>query len=71
MNPYACNECDWQYDVWTMEDRVKAAKRHQLTHLLERWGWLNSVEDVVNTLIMAEQTSSDGRPADLREALVH
>jgi hypothetical protein len=54
-----------------MEDRVKAAKRHQLTHLLERWGWLNSVEDVVNTLIMAEQTSSDGRPADLREALVH
>jgi hypothetical protein len=35
MNPYTCDECDWQY-VWTMGDRVKAVKRHQLAHLLER-----------------------------------
>jgi hypothetical protein len=34
MNPYACAECDWQYD-WTMGDRVKAVKRHQLAHLIE------------------------------------
>ena len=35
MNPYTCAECDWQY-VWTMGDRVKAVKRHQLAHLIER-----------------------------------
>jgi len=35
MNPYMCAECDWQY-VWTMGDRVKAVKRHQVAHLIER-----------------------------------
>jgi hypothetical protein len=34
-NPYTCAECDWQY-VWTMGDRVKALKRHQLAHLLKQ-----------------------------------
>jgi len=34
-NPYACAECDWQY-AWTMGDRVKAVKRHQLAHLVEQ-----------------------------------
>ena len=34
-NPYTCAECDWQY-VWTMGDRVKAVKRHQLAHLLKQ-----------------------------------
>ena len=34
-NPYACAECDWQY-AWTMGDRVKAIKRHELAHLIEQ-----------------------------------
>jgi hypothetical protein len=35
VNPYACAECDWQY-VWTMGDRVKAVKQHELAHLIEQ-----------------------------------
>jgi len=51
MNAYACTECDWQYEVWTMGDRVKAVKRHQLAHLLERYGWLNNIEVFADRLI--------------------
>ena len=35
MNGYSCDKCPWQYD-WTMGDRVKAVKRHQLAHLLDQ-----------------------------------
>lgn len=35
VNPYTCSECEWEYD-WTMGDRVKAVKRHELAHLIER-----------------------------------
>jgi hypothetical protein len=33
-NPYTCDKCEWQY-AWTMGDRVKAPKWHQLAHLFE------------------------------------
>ena len=68
MNAYSCTECDWEYEVWTMGDRVKAVKQHQLIHLLERYGWLNGIEDVVDTLMIADET----RPGEFnrREALV-
>jgi len=35
INPYKCSKCDWEY-AWTMGDRVKAVKRHELAHLTER-----------------------------------
>jgi predicted DNA-binding protein (UPF0278 family) len=35
MDGYTCDECHWQY-IWTMGDRVKAVKRHQLAHLLDQ-----------------------------------
>jgi hypothetical protein len=35
MNAYTCDKCAWQY-VWTMGDRVRAVKRHQLAHLLDQ-----------------------------------
>ena len=65
MNAYACPECDWEY-TWTMGDRARAVKRHQLIHLLERYGWLNDAEEVVNRL-MAEQASRD----EMRSAQHH
>ena len=68
MNAYSCDECDWEYEVWTMVDRVKAVKQHQLIHLLERYGRLNSIEDVVGTLMIAEATG--GRPSNVRAAPV-
>jgi len=34
MDGYKCDQCPWQY-LWTMGDRVKAVKRHQLAHLLD------------------------------------
>ena len=33
MNGYACDQCKWEY-VWSMGDRVKAVKAHQLAHLV-------------------------------------
>jgi len=54
MNAYACTECRWQYD-WTMGDRVKAVKRHQLAHLVERYGWRNNIEGAVNSLLAASE----------------
>jgi len=69
MNAYACTECDWEYEVWTMGDRVKAVEQHKLIHLLERYGWLNRVEDVVNTLMTADgpgETLANRRPALVR-----
>jgi len=35
VNPYTCDECPWEYD-WTMGDRVRAVKRHQLAHLIDQ-----------------------------------
>ena len=34
-NPYKCAQCEWLYE-WTMGDRVKAVKQHQLAHLIEQ-----------------------------------
>jgi len=34
VGPYTCDTCRWQY-VWTMGDRIKAVKWHQLAHLVE------------------------------------
>jgi hypothetical protein len=34
-NTYSCAECGWQYS-WTMGDRVRAVKRHQLAHLFKQ-----------------------------------
>ncbi len=35
MNGYTCDKCPWHY-IWTMGDRVRAVKRHQLAHLLDQ-----------------------------------
>jgi len=35
MDGYTCDNCPWHY-VWTMGDRVRAVKRHQLAHLLDQ-----------------------------------
>ena len=35
MDGYTCDKCPWHY-VWTMGDRVRAVKRHQLAHLLDQ-----------------------------------
>ena len=34
-SPYKCAQCGWLYE-WTMGDRVKAVKQHQLAHLIEQ-----------------------------------
>jgi len=38
-----------------MGDRVKAVKRHQLAHLVERYGWRNNIEGAVNSLLAASE----------------
>ena len=35
MDGYTCDKCPWHY-AWTMGDRVRAVKRHQLAHLLDQ-----------------------------------
>jgi hypothetical protein len=35
MNAYSCDKCPWRYG-WTMGDRVRAVKRHELAHLLDQ-----------------------------------
>ena len=35
MDGYRCNRCPWHY-IWTMGDRVRAVKRHQVAHLLDQ-----------------------------------
>lgn len=60
MGAYACTECDWQYD-WHMGDRVEAVKRHQLAHLLEHYGWRNSLDELMSSLMTGEQANPDYR----------
>ena len=52
-NPYACAECDWQY-AWTMGDRVKAIKRHELAHLIEQHESLERSDAEVAAQSLAE-----------------
>ena len=35
MDGYTCDKCPWHY-AWTMGDRVRAVKRHQLAHLVDQ-----------------------------------
>ena len=35
MDGYTCDKCPWHY-IYTMGDRVRAVKRHQLAHLLDQ-----------------------------------
>jgi hypothetical protein len=42
-----------------MGDRVKAVKRHQLAHLVARYGWRNNIEDAVNSLLAASESPRD------------
>lgn len=35
LNTYSCDKCSWQY-VWTMGDRVREVKRHELAHLIDQ-----------------------------------
>jgi len=65
MGAYVCVECDWQYD-WHMGDRVEAVKRHELTHLLERYGWRSRLDDQVGRLMMAEESSPGERRPPFR-----
>ena len=63
MNPYTCDKCDWEY-VWTMGDRSKAVKWHELAHIVE--GRLNQRSLGVQQLMLAERIAREARAMQRR-----
>jgi len=41
-----------------MGEPIEAAKRHQLTHVLERCGGTGAVKDVIESFVVTERLSS-------------
>ena len=54
VNAYVCLHCGWKYE-WTMGDRIKAVKGHELTHLLKKNGWTAAARNVRKSLAEERQ----------------
>ena len=57
MTNSVCAECEWEYSG-TMGDPIEAAKRHKLTHILERCGGTGAVKDVIESLVVTKRLIS-------------